>query len=44
MFKTLTYSEYQEIKSELYKPLPKWKLYLTEMMVFFFAIWSIEIG
>ncbi len=44
MFKTLTYSEYQEIKNELYKPLPKWKLYLTEMMVFFFAIWSIEIG
>ncbi|WP_457563108.1 excinuclease ABC subunit A [Caminibacter pacificus] len=44
MFKTLTYSEYQEIKGELYKPLPKWKLYLTEMMVFFFAIWSIEMG
>jgi hypothetical protein len=42
MFKTLTYSEYQEIKGELYKPQPKWKLYLTEMMVFFFAIWSIE--
>ncbi len=44
MFSTLTYSEYQQIKDELYKPLPKWKLYLTEMMVFFFAIWAIEFG
>jgi len=44
IFKTLTYSEYQQIKSELYKHVPKWKLYLTEMMVFFFAIWSIEVG
>jgi hypothetical protein len=42
MFTTLTYSEYQEIKNELFKPQPVWKLYLTEMMVFFFAIWSIE--
>ncbi len=42
MFTTLTYSEYQEIKNELFKPQPAWKLYLTEMMVFFFAIWSIE--
>jgi len=44
MFSTLTYTEYQEIKGELYKPQPKWKLYLTEMMVFFFAIYSIEVG
>jgi len=43
MFKTLTYSEYTQIKNELFKPLPKWKLYLTEIMVFFFAIWTIEI-
>ncbi len=42
MFTTLTYSEYQQIKSELFKPQPVWKLYLTEIMVFFFAIWSIE--
>jgi len=42
MFKTLTYSEYQQIRGELYKELPKWKLYISEMMVFFFAIWSIE--
>ena len=42
MFSTLTYSEYMEIKNELYKPQPIWKLYLTEMIVFFFAIWSIE--
>jgi hypothetical protein len=42
MFTTLTYSEYQEIKNELYKPQPKWKLYISEMMVFFFAIWAIE--
>jgi len=42
MFSTLTYSEYQEIKNELFKPQPLWKLYLTEMMVFFFAIWAIE--
>jgi len=42
MFNTLTYSEYQEIKNELFKPQPTWKLYLTEIMVFFFAIWSIE--
>ncbi len=44
IFTTLTYSEYQEIKNELYKPQPFWKLYLTEFLVFFFAIWSIEIG
>jgi len=42
MFTTLTYSEYQEIKNELYKPQPKWKLYISEIMVFFFAIWAIE--
>ena len=42
MFTALTYSEYQEIKLELYKLQPKWKLYITEMLVFFFAIWSIE--
>ena len=44
MFSTLTYSEYMEIKNELYKPQPTWKLYLTEMIVFFFAIWSIELS
>jgi len=44
MFSTLTYSEYMEIKNELYKPQPVWKLYLTEMIVFFFAIWSIEMA
>ena len=44
MFKTLTYDEYIEIKGELYKKIPKWKLYMTEIMVFFFAIWSIEIA
>lgn len=42
MFSTLTYTEYQEIREELTKKLPYWKLYLTEMMVFFFAIYSIE--
>ena len=42
MFTALTYSEYQQFKAELYKPQPKWKLYFTEMMVFFFAIWAIE--
>ncbi len=44
MFSTLTYSEYIEIKNELFKPQPIWKLYLTEMIVLFFAIWSIEIA
>ncbi len=44
MFSTLTYSEYMEIKNELYKYQPIWKLYLTELMVFFFAIWSIEVA
>jgi hypothetical protein len=44
IFSTLTYSEYIEIKGELYKPQPKWKLYATEMFVFLFAIWNIEIG
>ncbi len=44
MFTTLTYTEYTQIKEELYKPQPMWKLYLTEMMVFFFAIWSIEVA
>ena len=42
MFSTITYTEYQEIKGELAKKIPYWKLYLTEMMVFFFAIYSIE--
>lgn len=44
MFSTLTYSEYIQIKDELYKPQPKWKLYATEMFVFLFAVWNIEIG
>ena len=44
MFKTLTYDEYIQIKGELYKKIPKWKLYMTEIMVFFFAVWSIEIA
>ncbi len=44
MFKTLTYDEYIQIKGELYKKIPKWKLYMTEIMVFFFAIWSIELA
>ena len=44
IFTTLTYSEYQEIKNELYKPQPYWKLYLTELIVLFFSIWYIEIG
>ena len=44
MFSTLTYSEYQEIKNELYKPQPYWKVYLTELIVLFFSIWYIEIG
>jgi len=43
IFTTLTYSEYQQIKSELYKLQPKYKLYITEMLVFFFAIWNIEL-
>jgi len=42
MFITLTYSEYIQIKEELYKPQPIWKLYLTEIIVLFFAIWSIS--
>ena len=44
MFTTLTYTEYTQIKGELYKPQPKWKLYLTEMFVFLFAVWAIELG
>jgi len=44
MFSTLTYDEYIQIKGELYKQLPKLKLYLTEMIVFFFAVWSIELS
>jgi len=44
MFKTLTYDEYIQIKGELYKKIPMWKLYMTEIMVFFFAIWSIELS
>ena len=43
IFTTLTYSEYQHIKNELYKLQPKYKLYTTEMLVFFFAIWSVEL-
>ena len=42
IFTTLTYSEYQKIKEEFYKIQPKWKLYSTELLVLFFAIWSIE--
>ncbi|WP_457560505.1 excinuclease ABC subunit A [Caminibacter sp.] len=41
IFTTLTYSEYIEIKNELYKPQLAWKLYMTEMLVLFFAIYSI---
>jgi len=44
MFSTLTYSEYQEVRNELEKVQPFWKLYLTEFLVFFFAIYSIEVG
>ncbi len=44
MFKSLTYDEYIQIKGELYKKIPMWKLYMTEIIVFFFAIWSIEIA
>ncbi len=44
IFTTLTYSEYQQIKTELYKPQPIWKLYLTEMIVYFFSIYSIELS
>ncbi len=42
IFTTLTYSEYQEIKNELTKPQPPWKLYLTEFIVLFFAIYYLE--
>ncbi|HID66173.1 MAG TPA: excinuclease ABC subunit A, partial [Aquificaceae bacterium] len=35
--------EYQQIKNELYKIQPKYKLYITEMLVFFLAIWTIEV-
>ena len=44
MFRTLTYDEYIQIKGELYKKVPKWKLYMTEIIVFFFAVWTIEIA
>jgi len=43
IFTTLTYSEYQQIKNELYKIQPKYRLYITEMLVFLFAIWTIEL-
>ena len=43
IFTTLTYSEYQQIKNELYKIQPKYKLYITEMLVFLLAIWNIEL-
>ncbi len=44
MFSTLTLSEFNQIKNEFTKPQPKWKLYLNEMMVVLFAVWSIELG
>jgi hypothetical protein len=42
IFSTMTYDEYQQIKNDFYKPQPFWKLYLTELLVFFFAVWTIQ--
>jgi hypothetical protein len=43
-FSTLTKNEYIQIKEKLEEKAPFWKLYMTELMVFIFAIWTIELG
>ena len=44
IFTTLTYPEYQQIKNDLYKIQPKYKIYITEILIFSFATWSVELG
>jgi len=43
-FQTLTQSEYYKILDELNKPQPVWKLYSTELIVFLFVVWTVELS
>jgi hypothetical protein len=43
-FQTLTKDEYYQISDELNKPQPMWKLYSTELIVFVFVVWSVELA
>lgn len=43
-FKTLTKDEYYQISDELNKPQSMWKLYSTELIVFLFVVWTVELS
>ena len=43
-FQTLTKDEYYQISDELNKPQPMWKLYSTELIVFLFVVWTVEMA
>jgi hypothetical protein len=43
-FQTLTKDEYYKITDELNKPQPVWKLYSTELIVFLFVVWTVEMA
>jgi len=43
-FQTLTKDEYYQISDELNKPQPVWKLYSTELIVFLFVVWTVEMA
>jgi len=43
-FKTLTKDEYYQISDELNKPQSIWKLYSTELIVFLFVVWTVELS
>jgi len=43
-FQTLTKDEYYQISDELNKPQPTWKLYSTELIVFLFVVWTVELS
>ncbi len=43
-FSSLTHDEYLNVKEKLEEKAPFWKLYMTEFMVFVFAVWTINLG
>jgi hypothetical protein len=43
-FQTLSTDEYYKINDELNKQQPVWKLYSTELIVFLFVVWTIEMS
>ncbi len=43
-FQTLSKDDYYKIVDELSKHQPFWKLYSTELIVFVFVVWTVELG